>query len=233
MHKSFRGLVALTLMAATLSACSQAAPNATTNTQASAIEAQSASANSMASRFANAVRPHGDGTVAVKNTVVTLTSPEGDVVTYDFRNAPKSKQVKVTSEGVTVEVPLAQVMETATGSAQVQVLPVAIVPIAISVIVAGAKAYVFYKIKHHGDDFNKHDAIQAVVTAMGVALVHWVPGGAMLGWLVPIVVEALMNIDPADYQATFKALVAKLDKFVDAIKHIIHKDQAPETNLAF
>jgi hypothetical protein len=233
MHKSFRGLVALTLMAATLSACSQAAPNAASTTQTSAVEAQSASANAMASRFSNAVRPHGEGTVSVKNPVVTLTSHEGDVVTYDFRNTPKTKQVKVTTEGVSIDVPYSQVMETASANAQVQIRPVAIVPIAISVIVAGAKAYVFYKIKHHGDDFNKHDAIQAVVTAMGVALVHWVPGGAMLGWLVPIVVEALMNIDPSDYQATFKALVAKLDKFVEAIKHNIHTDQAPETNLAF
>lgn len=234
MTKIFRNLVALTLAGAMLTACSTTAPLAGTTAGMATLEAQGASAKKLAQTFASKLRPHGaDHRVTTEGAVVTLKSDATGTVTYDFSATPKTRMVKVTANEVTVEVPHARLIESVSSNPNTQALPVMVVPIAMSVAVAGAKAYVVYRLKHPGDQFNKHDAIQAVVTAMGVALVHWAPGGKYLAWLVPFVVEALMDKDFDDYKSVFKAFVAKMDALVEAIKHIIRKDAPPETKLAF
>jgi hypothetical protein len=234
MTKIVRNLVALTLAGAMLTACSTTVPLASSVAGTATLEAQAASSKKLAQTFAGKLRPHGAGQlVTTEGAVVTLTSDAAGAITYDFSATPKTRLVKVSAGEASTEVPHAQLIESVSSNPNTQALPVMVVPIAMSVVTAGAKAYIVYKLKHPGEQFNKHDAIQIVVSAMGVALVQWAPGGKYLSWLVPLVVEALMEKDLNDYKAVFKALVAKLDVLVEAIKHIIHKDAPPETELAF
>jgi hypothetical protein len=51
--------------------------------------------------------------------------------------------------------------------------------------------------------------------------------GQYFEWLVPIVVNVVMNTNADDYKQIYHEMMDKLDAFVDAIKHILHKDPAP------
>jgi predicted small lipoprotein YifL len=230
MRHTLRRLTAVSIVAAVLAGCGQAGPTApATSARATAVSAQSTSAEKLAREFGFAAKPRDGGKVTIKKAVVTVSTEKGGTVTYDFTETPRTQKVKVTTEGYTVEVDHDKLMEAAeAANHNLGFAPALIIPIAIDVAVAGAKAYAFYYIKHHGEDFDQKAAIQVTVTAMTQALICWVPYGQYFQWLVPFVIDFVMHTNPSDVKEAVQAVMAKLDALVEVIKHILHKDPAPK-----
>lgn len=224
MRSMHRG-IALALITSLLAGCGQAGLMAPTRPAIAGMAVQSQSAAQMATAFAASLEKQTKGHVSRDGAVVTITT--GDATTrYDFSATPRTQQVAVSADGVNVEVSYATLTAQSRAS-QLKFAPFMIVPIAIDVAIAGAKAYAVYWITHR-HDFNRHDAIQTTVTAMGQALVGFLPMGFALKWLVPVVVNALMNADAQDYAHALHALMSRLDDIVAAIKHMLAGDPAPK-----
>ncbi|HEY9721570.1 MAG TPA: hypothetical protein V6D47_06125 [Oscillatoriaceae cyanobacterium] len=229
MTRMHRG-IALALVATMLAGCGQAAfvpPAQPGVTGMAGMALRSSSATALATSFAKSVENQAPDRVTRNGAIVTIES--GDSTTrYDFTATPRTQQVTITADGVSVQVSYATLTAQATSS-QIKFAPLVLLPIALDVAFAGAKAYAVYWFTHR-HDFNKHDAIQAVVTGMGQALVGYLPMGFLLKWLVPIVVKFVMNTSASDYTHALHDLMSQLDDIVHAIKHMLAGDPAPQVS---
>lgn len=201
----------------TLSACGRgAAPTAAQPGSPSAVRAASAAdAKARANRFAGAIKKSFKGDVTVAKAVVTLSAPDQAPVRYDFTRTPATGLVVVSIDGYQTTVPEAKLMASA------ERLPQIVVTIAIQMLLGGAKALVVYYIKHP-KDFNKRDATRAVLIGMGTALIHFLPHGAALDALVPLIVDMLMKIEKKDIKHVCEVFMAQVDKVADWVReHVL------------
>lgn len=201
----------------TLSACGRgpgltaAQPGAASTIRA----ASAADAKARADRFAAAIKKSFKGDVTVEKAVVTLQAADQAPVRYDFTRTPATGLVVVSIDGYETTVPEAKLMASADR------LPQIVVTIAIQMLLGGAKALVVYYIKHP-HDFDKKEATRAVLIGMGTALVHFLPHGAALDALVPLVVDMLMKIEKKDIKHVCEVFMAQVDKVADWVKeHVV------------
>jgi len=209
----------------TLSACGRPALSTAGVSPSVAVRAASIEAKAKAERFAAAVKKSGyKGEVSVAKTVVTLAAGDASPVRYDFVDAPKTGLVKVSMDGYETLVPETKL------TAAADRLPQILVTIAIQMLLGGAKALVVYYLKHP-NDFNQKDAVRAVLIGMGTALVHFLPHGAALDALVPLIVDMLLKIEGKDIKAVCKVFMEKVDAVVDWLKAHVAKDLAAQDGL--
>lgn len=209
----------------TLTACGRpAAPTASAPGAASVRAASAATAKAKAERFATAVKASYKGQVTVTQAVVTLQADDQSPVRYDFTKTPATGMVVVSMEGYETLVPETKLMASANR------LPQILVAIAIQMLLGGAKALVVYYIKHP-KDFNQKEAVRAVLIGMGTALVHFLPNGAALDALVPLIIDMLLKIEGKDIKAVCKVFMEKVDAVVDWLKTHVAHDLAAQDRL--
>jgi hypothetical protein len=211
-----RLLAAAVAASLTLTACGRAGLTAARPGAASAVRAASAAdAKAKADRFASLIRKSFKGDVTVVKAVVTLQAADQAPVRYDFTRTPATGLVVVSIDGYETTVSEAKLLESADR------LPQIVVTIAIQMLLGGAKALVVYYIKHP-KDFDKKEATRAVLIGMGTALVHFLPHGAALDALVPMVVDMLMKIEKKDIKHVAEVFMAQVDKVADWVKeHVL------------
>jgi hypothetical protein len=179
-------------------------------------------ANGRAAQFAGLVKGQFLGQVTVAGASVTLTGTKSAPVVYNFTQAPTTGLVAVASQGFSTTVSNQKLIETVSSPTGTdKFLPAMIIPIAIDVAFAGAKALAFYWLTHR-NDFNRDDAIKACVVGMASALLDFVPYGVYFEWLVPIAVNIISQVKVGDLKEIAAIALKDLDKIVEVIKKILH-----------
>ena len=192
---------------------------------AAKAKAKSAEGAAMATRFATALKPTFKGTLAVKGTLVSL-SFEQELTTYDFKDAPATGMVIVTSDEFSAEMPLEDLMRGAAMGPGTEALPVLLVPIATQVAIAAAKALAMYYITHRGEAFDKSDAAKATVVAMGLALIPFVGNLGTVGSFVPVAAKLLASSSSFAYKDLAKAAIGMVDEIVPLVLALIKARRA-------
>jgi predicted small lipoprotein YifL len=235
MRTPIASLLALALVAAPLAGCGKPAPMGAPMMRSAAkakAKGTDASATGLASRFAELMRPNFTGTLTVAGPVVTLTFEEL-ATSYDFSATPQTGTVTVTSEDFSTEVPLDELMKGASlraGGMTTEVLPVLLVPIATQVAIAAAKALAMYYITHHGEDFDKSDALKACVVAMGLSLIPFVGQLGTVGQFVPVAAKILAASGSFAYKDIAKAAIGMLDEIVPIVLALLKARKGAESH---
>lgn len=227
MRTPIASLLILALAATPLAGCGQAvfsgAPGVRT---ASTVKAKSAEASAMASRFASAVKPSFRGQLSAKGSLVSLRFEES-LTTYDFKDAPSTGMVLVSSDEFTAELSLEDLMRgAAIGGQGSEALPVLLVPIATQVAIAAAKALAMYYITHRGEEFDKSDAAKATVVAMGLAMLPFVGALGSVGQFLPVATKLLSASSSFAYKDLAKAAIGMIDEIVPLVLALIKARRA-------
>jgi hypothetical protein len=227
MRTPIASLLILALVATPLAGCGQASLiGAPSMRAAGKVKAKSAEASSMAVRFAEAIKPSFAGQIAVKGSVVSLRYEE-TLTSYDFKNAPSTGMVLISSDEFTAEMPLEDLMRgAAIGGQGPEVLPVLLVPIATQVAIAAAKALAMYYITHRGEEFDKGDAAKATVVAMGLALIPFVGNMGTVGAFVPVAAKLLASSSSFAYKDLAQAAIGMIDEIVPLVLALLKARRA-------
>lgn len=176
------------------------------------------SAEAMAAEFASGFATDDTFKATRRGTVVTVSGPEGILLTYDFTRTPQTGTVTVRSGATTTEIKVDANTPKVTGWF--------IAKIAIRMVYGGVKAYIKYTKSHTGSDYNREDLVKAVVYGMLSQGVAGLPGGFLWKRLMPIVWEWIFNEPPIiPRTSTAKAIYERWSKDLPQIEAILREYQ--------
>ncbi len=205
-HSGLRILLACSLVALPLTGCGQVPTQIGTNSSANQLSASSATGPALAKRFAET--NEGQGQATVQGAIVTLTTPEGGSVQYDFTDTPKSGKVTFRAGEFIAEVDYQDS----------QARSLRVVWIAVRMIYGGSKAYYWYKQNHTGSDFNREDLVKAVVYGMLSQGVAGLPVGFLWKRLFPIVWKWVLGEAPIKPNALFNNWLDNKQEIIDLLR---------------
>jgi hypothetical protein len=174
------------------------------------------SAEAMAGNFAASFAPDDTFKAERRGAIVTVTGPEGIVLTYDFTRTPQTGKVTVRSGNTTTETKVDGETPKAVGWL--------IAKIAIRMVYGGVKAYITYTHNHTGADYNRDDLVKAVIYGMVEQGVGGLPGGFIWKRLVPIVWEWIFH-EPPIHRTSAKAIYERWSKALPQIEDILRDYQ--------
>lgn len=210
-------LLAVSLMTTALAGCGQVATPMATGL-ASTVEAQGKQGARLAKDFAALVKPRFEGQVSVKGSVVTVKGGNAEATRYDFSQVARTGLVRVSAGEASFEVRHADLIATTqVDGVGADALPALLVPIAIHAAIGGSVALAQYYLTHR-DNFDRDEAIKAVVTGMAIALAPFVRDVQYAKYLVPVAIAILKNAKSLHYK---DILAAAMDLKSDIIRVII------------
>lgn len=207
-HLGLRLMLACSLVTLPLAGCGQVPTALGSASGAKQLSASSATATQMARRFAEARNAEGLGQASVKGAVVTLTTPEGDAVQYDFTKTPATGKVTFRAGEYVAEV---EYQES-------QIQSWRMVWIAVRMIYGGVKAYYWYKNTHTGSNFNREELVKAVVYGMISQGVAGLPAGFLWKHLVPIVWKWILGEAPIKPNSLFNIWLEDKDAVIEVLR---------------
>lgn len=206
-QSGLRLLLACSLVTLPLAGCGQL-PTGTFAADTARVTAASVSASEMARRFAEARQAEGHGKATVQGAVVTLTTPEGGSVRYDFTRTPQTAKVTFRAGEYVAELEYQD--------SQVQAWRM--VWVAVRMIYGGTKAHFWYLSQHTGSAYNREDHVKAVVYGMISQGVAGLPGGFLWKYLVPIVWKWILGEAPIKPNQLFNIWLQDKDAVIEALR---------------
>ncbi len=183
-HSGLRILLACSLVTLPLAGCGQLPTAYGQKSTDNSLSAASVKSTDMAQRFA--VTLEGQGKVTVRGAVVTLVTPEGGPVQYDFTRTPSTGKVTFRAGEYVAELDYQDS----------QIQSWRLVWVAVRMIYGGTRAYFWYKNNHTGSNFSREDLAKAVIYGMLSQGVAGLPAGFLWKRLFPIVWKWVLGEDP-------------------------------------
>jgi hypothetical protein len=188
-----RILLACSLVTLPLAGCGQVpATIGQTASESSLTGTASRSPSELAQRFAATLE--GQGKVTVRGAVVTLETPEGGAVHYDFTRTPATGKVTFRAGEYVAQLDYQDN----------QIQSLRLVWIAVRMIYGGARAYFWYKNNHTGSNFSREDLAKAIVYGMLSQGVAGLPAGFLWKRLFPIVWKWVLGEAPIKPNSLFQ-----------------------------
>jgi hypothetical protein len=219
LRQTTAALVALSLGVATLTGCGQyyaGSPNARVAAETTASASKD---TKLAKDFAALLKGQQYENVTTRGTRVIL-STDGVATTYDFAGAEKSGVVRVTAGEFTTAVSHKKLVETVQNGAS-DVLPAMLVPIAIQIALGGAIKLAQYALTHRGDNFDKEQAVKAMLEGMIAAAIPLVRDVKYAQYLVPLAYAILRNAKSLDYKELAHTAMGMIDDIVKVLMQMI------------
>ncbi|MNX19296.1 hypothetical protein D3C86_492100 [compost metagenome] len=204
-HSGLRILLAASLVTLPLAGCGQVPTSFGQNSAENALSTSAAKAPEMARRFAQTLE--GQGKVSVRGAVVTLETPEGGPVQYDFTKTPSTGKVTFRAGEYIAEVDYQDS----------QVQSWRLVWIAVRMIYGGTKAYFWYKANHTGSNFNREDLAKAIIYGMLEQGVAGLPVGFIWKKLFPIVWKWVLGEAPIKPNSLFQLWLEDKEAIMDIL----------------
>lgn len=209
-------LLAVTLLASSLTGCGQLAQSPLNPMTASSLEASSRKSEALAREFAIRVQKRFDGMVSTKGSVVLLRYHGMAPTVYDFSRTPRTNLVKISVKDFEMAMPLDQVMR----EVEIDALPALVVPIAIEVALGAAKGLSIYWLTHRGEKFDKQEAIKATAVGMLAALIPFVGNIPILDQLFPLAVNVVSASKTLHYKDIASAALGLVDEIVIVLSQL-------------
>lgn len=224
MRKPIAALLSLSLAATALAGCGQS-PTGVPDTRAAVEATASASKDAtLAKDFANLLKSQGYKHVTRRGTRVTLKT-DGVATTYNFDSTAVSGLVRVESGDFGTWLSHKKLVETIQAG-PADILPAALVPIAIQVALGGAIKLAHYAITHRGENFKKDEAVKAMVEGMLAAAIPIVRDVKYAQYLVPLALAILKASKSLDYKDIAKAATEMIDDIVRVLWQMIQAAKA-------
>lgn len=185
-QRAIAAVLAGSFLSLSLAGCGSPAPTAESSAQ-SGIVAQSqrpaATSPELARRFADEFQRQTGTRPLVVGDQVRMTGADGEPVSYDFSQTPKTGFV--TFRAGEFETKFKWSTKEQIGN---DAVPAILVAIAVKMVWGGTKSFLIYYLKHPGDKFNKHDCVKAVLFGMVAEGLTAIPvvGGVLSSILWPI-----------------------------------------------
>ena len=224
MRKTTAALLTLSLAVTTLTGCGQYATGAAHTRSLVETSASASKDTTLAKDFAKLLKTQAYENVTQRGTRVILTT-EGVATTYQFAGAAKSGVVRVSSGEFSTAVSHKKLVETMQAG-PTDILPAALVPIAIQVALGGAIKLAHYAITHRGENFKKDEAIKAMVEGMLAAAIPVVRDIKYAQYLVPLAYAILKASKSLDYKDIAKAATEMIDDIVRVLWQMIQAAKA-------
>lgn len=171
----------------------------------------------LAQSFASSLDP-AVGTVSVSGSRVTVEGLADVPVVYDFSETPRTNQVQI-QVGEYRDVVRRDEL------AQPDVAWMAI-KLATRMVYGGAKAYIWYWRNHKGDQYNREDAVKAVVYGMLSHGVAGLPGGFLWKRLLPIAWKWVVGEEPI-HGKTLGEVFRRFMQDVKEVARIVEEAKKP------
>lgn len=204
--------------------CGHAPVGLASAVQARALHARSVEASAFAKQFYDQLKPRFSGSLRLDDGVVTVGTD--DPTTYDFGATPATRKVAVHTSAFDTTVGFDDLMQGVADDGGTEVLPALLLPIAVQLSVACVESFVIYYAGHHGDNFNRGDAIKAMAIGMTTALIPFLGELKYVQPLVPFATHVLEAAPALTPEAIAKAVVPLLGELVSALREIIKARKA-------
>jgi len=204
-HSGLRILLAVSLVTLPLAGCGQVPASFGQTAGENSLNASSAKAPELARRFAATLE--GQGKVSVNGAVVTLVTPEGGPVHYDFTKTPKTGKVTFRAGEYVTEI----------DQHDNQVQSWRMVWIAVRMIYGGTKAHFWYKNNHSGSSYNREDHAKAIIYGMLSQGVAGLPVGFIWKRLFPIVWKWVLGEAPIKPNSLFQLWLEDKEAIMDIL----------------
>lgn len=210
-HKGLCLSLALSLATVSMTGCGVAVPSLS-ESGSSGVTRASASTKSgvqLASAFAEQMKQSG-AKVRLAGAVVTLETQDGEAVTYDFSQTPKTGKVTFRA---------GEVVTTLDYDADSKMIPLRVIYVATKMLYGGAKAWYWYTKTHEGDAYKKEELVKAILYGVIKEGLGSLPFGFLWSRLTPYVWKWVTGEAPI--KPTLRELFDLLKKDLFGISNIL------------
>lgn len=178
-HKGLCLGLAASLATLTMTGCGVAMPGDTLspNGASTARTSSVTTGAALAAAFADEMRQAG-AKVRLAGAVVTVETQDGEPVSYDFTQTPKTGKVTFRA---------GEVVTTLDHQADTKMVPVRVVYVAAKMLYGGAKAWYWYTKTHEGASYKKEELVKAILYGVISSGLGGLPFGFLWERLTPYV----------------------------------------------